>query len=406
MNKIKAFFMNKENRPKIIGIAVALAVVIVGIIVAVVVSMNIAQEKRTSVAGAIEIFTTVDGVPPASVMIAPASDKWWNNVLQYTSNRNLDNVKYGSIANGAKNIAYSTSKGGQYKSIGALGVPTTYVIYDTVDNASAAEKLMTAAGIQTYLYENVLVFITEGAFSDVDYTLASLKDKETNTIKPINLSEAKWTINFGNFKELYSATFAKPEDVLTFEAFTSSLGISNDTTWEGTSSDGLTWNGKVNNFNAGSVKTPQEIISLITSPTQKQLDKMKELTAKGTTKENEVSEDSFPLSSRVQRMLPSCCMNISNTETSLGSYIWDGVGVEGKKLDSGVFQMTFLINDFIALLAGNTAAYPISNFGLVQITLTDMNGSTKVVFTPAPEVDTVAPVTKNDPSGQNLDVVE
>jgi hypothetical protein len=388
MNKIKAFFTNKDNRPKVIGIIVTAAVLFLGALIAVVVSINANQEQRTSISGAIDMFTTIDEVPPASVMIAPASNTWWNNLLQYSSDRNLDNVNYDSISAGAENIAYSVSKGSEYKSVSALGVSTTYIIYDTVANVEKAAKVMDAANIQYYVHENVLIFIPEGAFSDIDYTLSSLKDKETNLIRPMNIREAQWTINFGNFEELYTANFANPKDVLTFEDFVKSLGLSNTSTWEGTSKDGLTWVGKFNNVNVNAIGTPDEVISALTAPDAAQKEKMQELIDAGP-EPVDGGEYSLPLAPKIQRMLPSCCFNISDNETSVGAYFLNGEQVQPVVLDEkdGILRITFLINDVVALLSGNTASYPVSNFGLMTITVLDTSGNSEITFTKIPSVE-------------------
>jgi hypothetical protein len=339
---------------------------------------NFESKTYTAVTDAV----TVNGTPPSSTILAPATKEWWGNLLKFSSDTTLDGLDFDTIKDNASYVSYTVSSGTQYKSVDAIGVPTMFVVYK---DSEAARKAGITAGSEYshFVRGNLLLFIPHGAFTDLDYSLTQYdKAKETIDSNDLNLdNQAMWQINVSEFNKIISENKKEDVDVETYAKTLEKMGITKDTEWVGYSTDGLNWEGTVSGLDNSKVETPKQIEAFLAN-------QMGYLKTDGTTVYGEApaeKEQSGILVPRQSRIL-GCCMVISNNDESAGVLLNlatnESTSGEALPKKEGIFQIEAYSNTWFALMLGQDTAYPVSKFDKVTFTVKDTRGNSTISLEP------------------------
>ena len=388
-NKVKTWWGGLPKKNKVIAIT-ATSALVAGIIAGGV-AFSIANSQKTyTPQDAISAMLTVDGVKPASIMVAPATDIWWKTVLNASPNASLEAVKFSDISAGAQYVSTSMSKGKQYANASTVGVPTTFVVYDTPANAEAAYQKLMQANMPTATTElvdsskklspvvsgNFLLFIPEGAFSDVDYALKAYESVagDNAKMKTLSSNQASWTLDFEDFATILNAQSSK-ESKKVYTDLVSKLGIGKDTTWSGTSSDGITWEGSFKNYQAEKVSAPAQIATYLSSLISYNPGQM-ELPDKPDTGYD------IPITDINQAIIGSCCMIVSNSDSTVGNIVDGTSNIKGAPLgNKGFLEVEIAPNTWMGAIAQRTA-YEFTGYKTMTVLVKDKNGASTITLTP------------------------
>lgn len=252
------------KRKTIVLLSIILAVVLAGVGV-LLFFLNMApkqgeterQIKESSIGQEIIDITNLNDSPAASLVIAPSTSDWWSILSLYTQNDTVYTLDYAKYAKNSSYIAYTLSTGANWQGYGYLGLPTTFIIYNTPEDAANAKALLDADGVSHQLVGNMIFFVPEGAASDVDYALDQYKTVEGETL---NLNgKAMMFMTYPSLEAVLTQG-TPPVTLQTFRLLAASLGVSPETTWSGTSSDGLNWVGSFSGkFDTNSLASPTDI---------------------------------------------------------------------------------------------------------------------------------------------------
>lgn len=375
--------------------------VVAGIFVLVIAGLIIGLSIKTTVdnkvtpTSFISDITTVEDYKPGSVVIAPATKQWWQNLVIFTPVQNLSALDFDAIDEGAKYIAFTTSKGKQFTNYSAIGTPTTFVIYETEEQAKKALEY-----VQPYYPsisdKNVLLFAPHGAYADVDYALTQFeKTKTKNSTNPMEdidfNGEAVWTFYFKDYFNILMADASDVNKKFMLDTL-AKLGFSEETVWTGTSKDGLKWEGQFTSFNSGNVKTPIEVMSGFYEYLDKDGNVIDtEKVVKEKIDSNDVADGFVDIGGtlREQSSITGCCMAVSTSEEAAGGILGiDNVFVEAAKIkkDSGLYKLVILASPWQAAMRGDiNSTYPFAGYNQVDILVKNKDGKATVVLTPYPK---------------------
>lgn len=245
-----------SSKSKKIAIASGLGAIAIALVVGLIVLlMNTVWKSPTqaeiindSAPGqAINSLTTVNGEPAAAVVVAPPTAEWWWVLGTYSPNPVAYGLDFNKYTTGSKYIAYSLSPGADFKSYGMLGLPTTFIIYNDMDASNAAASVLQDDGVPHQLVENVIFFVPEGAYSDVNYALNQYKMAESSNDLDLN-NKAMMFMGFKSFKTFMNASIEDDLSKETFSTLSALMGVTEDTYWSGVSADGYNWRGSFSNF--------------------------------------------------------------------------------------------------------------------------------------------------------------
>jgi hypothetical protein len=343
------------------------------------------QEQKLAESTTYEMITgltAINGVKPASTVISPASQKWWDSLLLFSSNKTLDELDYSKLSKNAEYIAFTNSPGDAYEVYATLGMSTTFIVYNTPEDARAAGRTL-AATTPNFVRANLLMLLPDGAKSDLDYAIAQYTNS-TLVIEENDLSlddTAVWQINFADFSTMYT-NGEKSEDVKVFETTSLMLGITSEAGWVGTSSDGLNWDGKLLDSATDTVPNPTNIMAYLSS----QLGFLLKDGTVGTTVE--VTQENQTGVIYQRQSLLTNYMLISNNEEVAGGLADSETGVidEGKILPAseGILRVETSPNAFFALMMAETSIYAVTDFSNVVFTVKNANGDSTIKLTPIP----------------------
>ena len=341
------------------------------------------QEQKLAESTTYEMIsglTSVNGVEPASTVISPASQKWWDSLLLFSSNKALDDLDYSTISKNAKFIAFTNSPGDSYEVYATLGMSTTFVVYNTAEDAREAGKTLTGV-TPIFVRANLLMLLPDGAKSDVDYAISQYTNS-TSVIEESDLSldnKAIWQINFADFSTMYT-NGEKSEDIKVFETTTLMLGITSEAGWIGTSSDGLNWDGKLVNSDTNTIPDPTNIISYLSS-------QLGFLLKDGTLGSgDEVTEENQTGVIYQRQSMLTNYMLISNNKEVAGGLTDYATGAidKGEVLpeSEGILRVETSPNAFFGLMMAKTSIYAVTDFSNVVFTVEDADGTSSIRLTP------------------------
>jgi hypothetical protein len=198
-----------KSKPLIIAIAGALVLALVGVAVFFFVSTRNANPavklQSSQVGSSLDSLTTVNGIQPASTMVAPATDAWWQMLIIHSTNVHLKSLPFEKISANAKYVAYTLSAGDKFQLFNTVGMPTNYIVYENEEAAVlAAEILNLDGGYSFQQVGNFIMFGTPGSMSDVDFVLKSFEESKNFVADKGFLTGGKalTVFSFANFFEI------------------------------------------------------------------------------------------------------------------------------------------------------------------------------------------------------------
>lgn len=325
-------------------------------------------------------LTSINGIEPSSTVIAPASQKWWDSLLLFSSNQTLDELDYSTLSNNAKYIAFTNSPGDSYKIYAKLGMSTTFIVYNTSEDAREAGRSLSPT-TPSFVRANLLMLLPEGARSDVDYAITQFTNS-TAVIEDSDLSlddNAVWQINFADFSNMYTNGETQ-EDIDVFENTSIMLGIASEAGWIGTSTDGLNWDGKLVNSATNTVPDPTNIMAYLSS-------QLGYLLKDGTVASPDLvtEENQTGVIYQRQSLLTSYMLISNNEEVAGGLTDYDTGEIDkGEVLpeSEGILQIETSPNAFFGLMMAKTSIYAVTDFSNVIFTIEDADGTSNIKLTP------------------------
>lgn len=380
------------KRKNIIIIAITTVIVLVaGLLTWFIVGSNqkpkIEEEFYNSQVGSsLDEITTVDGNKSATMMVAPATEKWWLTLLGYSTNVDLFDVPFSDISDGATYVAYSNSQGKEYVNYAVLGMPTSYIVYEDEAKAKAAsEKLYNLSKFTFEQAGNFIIFNNIGAFSDVDFSLNEFK-KQKDFVSDSNLiveDKALVIFNVGDFSKMYK-NYLDDYDKDTYDTLLAMFGATEETYWTGTSSDGLTWKGQFSNLQLDKTESPVTISKFL-------MEKSYFLSKDGEILPGSEATDSNQagtIFSRQSTLMSSGTLTIKSRHEAV-DYTEEketGIGTPLTEKEP-IYQIKADLNKLLSNLGSFELEFLFTSFKTVQVDITGVNGESTITFTPLSEED-------------------
>jgi hypothetical protein len=368
------------------GIATLVIVALIVTLLAVHKSQPTALEKvdKSQTYSQVEKAVTVSNIKPGSVVVAPADEKWWKTLLEFSSNNDLANVDFNKVSKGATYVAYSNSNGIQYAATDTLGLSTTFVAYDTEKAATEAYKAIMDT-TPVVAKGNLLLFVPQGAFSDIDYSLKTNKDKIKITLDTSDIDlngQAVWRIDFDDF----SKTYTQNKEALDIEVYNTTLkmlGITKGTEWMGYSKDGLNWSGKFyTKDNEHKFSSPNKIITYLNN----QIAFLKQDGSYAYGMNNAIPEDEQTGVILPRQSIVTSYMRISDNKSSAGGILnkESGKVVKGEALpkNEGIYQVEIEPNSWLSFMMNADTSSQYTKFSKMTLTMTDDKGNSKIALEP------------------------
>lgn len=332
----------------------------------------------------IESIVKVDEREPVSVVIAEATQDWWNILLKYNSNPELPNVNFSNLTENAQFIAYTASQGADYDSAGDLALGTTFIFY--TNEQAAADAAVNLTGVSYTVKENVIAFIKPGAFSDVDYNFVDFYQVEQELLlEDLNLNgRAIMQINFQGFTEAYTEGYPE-ERTEVFKNFSALMGITPESGWVGYSTDGLTWSGQFYGLDIETVTAPSTVFDYFN---QQQLIELKDGTLVPMPQEGDPiipEEDQtgfiFPRQSNLFFFMVYETANDSGGQ--LINPTTNEVLEEAEVLtDGNLLRVKMDIVPWLTIMLDDSTSSIVSPFSTVELIVSDLEGRSTIIFEP------------------------
>lgn len=341
---------------------------------------------NSQVGSSLDEITTVDGKKSATMMVAPATEKWWLTLLGYTTNVDLFDMPFSDISDGATYVAYTNSQGKKYVNYAVIGMPTSYIIYEDEAKAKAAADKLYELG--TFTFEqagNFIIFNNIGAFSDVDFSLAEF-EKQKDFVSDKNLiveDKALVIFNVGDFSNMYK-NYLDDYDKETYDTLMAMFGATEETYWTGTSSDGLTWDGKFSNLQLDKTESPATIADFLLKKSYFLSKDGKILPGSEATDSNQ----SGTIFSRQSTLMSSGTLIVKSRHEAI-DYTEDNELGKGTPLteDEPLYQIKADLNKLLSSLGSFEMEFMFTSFKTVQLDINDVNGESRITFTPLSEED-------------------
>lgn len=378
-----------SKKAKIITLVTAI-IVVIAVVITVITNLPNGNSKLESVKKAktyseISKAVTVSNIKPGSVVVAPGSEKWWKKLLIFSNNNDLEKISFDKVSKGAVYVAYSNSNGIQYAATDTLGLSTTFVAYDTEKAATEAYKAIMDT-TPVVAKGNLLLFIPQGAFSDIDYSLKANKDKIKVTLDTSDIDlngQAVWRIDFDDFAK----TYTQNKDALDIEVYDNTikmLGITKGTEWLGYSKDGLNWAGKFyTKDDEHKLSSPSKIITYLNN----QIAFLKQDGSYAYGMNNSIPEGEQTGVILPRQSIVTSYMRISDNKSSAGGMLnkESGKVIKGKPLSKseGIYQVEIEPNAWLSFMMNADTSSEYTKFSKLTLTITDDKGNSKIALEPA-----------------------
>jgi hypothetical protein len=374
----------KEHRKLFIIIAIAVVAVLVAVITFFAVKNNQPETiedkiSKSTVGTDISEVTTVNGEPAASIVVAPPSQKWWDTLLGYSTNPTLKDLNFDDYDENADYVAFTMSPGNNFQSQGVLGLPTTFIVYENEDSATkVADFINSRGGLGFQQVGNMILFIQDGAYSDVNYAVDQFdntKDRTDNADLELN-DTAFMAFNFKSFTSLYAAGL-NDNDSETVDTTLALLGMTNQTVWSGTSKDGLTWDGTFSNTDFKQPNTPTSIRDYLSGRSYYlDVDGSVKLTSEATdTNQTGVQ---YPAQSI---LISSGGMSVRSNEEAVGVDA-EGTPIKALPASEGLYQVSVDLNRWLTVMRSGDVVYSYTGFQTLTATVKDATGKSTIVLEP------------------------
>lgn len=329
----------------------------------------------------IESIISVDDKEPVSLIIAPGESKWWDILLSYNNNEELENLDFSPLSPGLNYVAYSASQGKDFKSKGDLGLGTTFLFYSTALAAEEAASKITGASFN--VKDNVVAFITPGAFSDVDYSFDSFYQEDAEVaLDDLGLDgRAIMQINSQGFSETYTNDYPEAQTEV-YRNFTALMGVTPETSWVGYSEDGLSWSGKFYNIELRDVTQPTALFDYFN---QQQLIKLNDGSLVPIPTDGEIIPE-FDQSGVVipRQAILSSFMVYETAEEAGGALVSPETGevVEEAEIltDGNLLRIKVNIVPWLTIMLEDNTSSILSSFSTMEVIVSDFDGSSTIVF--------------------------
>lgn len=330
---------------------------------------------------------------PASMLVAPPTEKWWKYLSEGNMNTQVAEVPFEAIATKASYFAYTISPGAGYENHLSIGLPTTFIVYETNADAVAVGNGLSKNGVSSFVRGNLVLLLPPGAHTDVDYSLSQfIRSGQTITQKDINLGDqALLSINFSEFQKVYPQNWEENEKEIFQQAFALAGVQPEGSGWVGTSTDGKIWKGNLFGF----VPTPE----LVTNPGALHdfLGKQVEYTLDDGTKTTESPVDDFSGVIDFRQGAAADYLNVA-TQDSARAGIFDtetSTLMEVKPLkergSNDRLEVTVDVNEWLGNMEGMNSSVNLLPVERVVFTLHDMSGASTIQFTEKPEEEFISP---------------
>lgn len=374
-----------------LAILITAVILVIAIVVTVIITLpkndnsKLETLKKATTYSEISKAVTVSNIKPGSVVIAPATDKWWKSLKQFSSNTDLEKVDFNKVSKGATYVAYSNSNGIQYAATDTLGLSTTFVAYGTEKAATEASKAL-GETLPVVAKGNLLLFIPQGAFSDVDYSLKENKDKIKIKLDTSDIDlngQAVWRIDFDDFAKTYTQD-KNALDIDVYNTTLKMLGVTKGTEWLGYSKDGLNWSGKFyTQDNEYKLSSPNKIITYLNN----QIAFLKQDGSYAYGMNNTIPEDEQTGVILPRQSIVTSYMRISDNKSSSGGILdkESGKVIKGKALpkSEGIYQVEIEPNSWLSFMMNADTSSDYTKFSKMTLTITDEKGNSKIALEPA-----------------------
>lgn len=318
-------------------------------------------------------LTSVNGEPASTVIIAPPTEDWWWILGVYSPNPVAYTLDFNTYKNGSKYIAYTTSPGGGFEAYGYLGLPTTFIIYESEDKAKANADLLMQNGVSHQLIGDTIFFVPEGAYSDVNYALNQYSAATEGEELDLD-GKAMMSLQYSSLKTFMTKGM-KPLDAETFDTLAGLLGVTTETSWSGTSSDGFNWEGGFQGLETSSVNTPTDVQAYLDSRSYF-LDNEGNLKPSSEATDDNQSGIFYPGQSRIIGESQLVLQSNDDSTTHM-----DAEGNTEKapllKDEEGVYRITIAdVNGLLASLLGDGVNYSYTTFESISVTIKKDGSST------------------------------
>lgn len=323
---------------------------------------------------------------PASIMLAPATEDWWKFIAEKNMNLQVRDLDFNNLSRKAVYLAYTISSGEKFTGHLMMGLPTTFVVYETTDDAVAVSEQLNANGISNFVRGNMLLLLSPGVHTDVDYSLDQfIRSEQVITAEDVNLGDqAVLMMNFSEFQNIYPQNWDEDDRAVFQKAF-ATMGVQPEGSgWTGTSTDGKTWQGNLYGF------VPQS--ELLTDPTALHtvLDKTAQYVLPDGTIATEPPEE-FSGVINPQQAAAGNYFDVATQEgTSVGTFNAEtGTLSDVKSLSergsSDVLEVTVDVNEWLGFMEGNSSAAQLLPVERAIFTLHSLDGRSTLKFVDGPE---------------------
>lgn len=370
--------MSKKKLYTIIGAVIVTIAVVLTTILLIKNPNGTPELQKTEVGKQIQSVLTVDNRPASTIVVAPATEKWWNNLTSTLPEDQLsDQVTWDGLKKNALYISTAVSGGGTYNDYYKFNLSTLIVAYDTKEatNKVASELPL---GTNYLVSNNLLLFTPNEAFSDLDYALDAYESTQ-DRIKTDDIvlkDKALMTIDLRAMVDNLIVKQETKEEKQFLTDFGKLFDLEVGASWVGMSPDGITWDGQF--YGVKKLPSTKEINDVFFS-TVRAVDGDKVM------KPEEITDPEWSgfLEENQYRALTAMSVRTNEQVVGMASVTAGAPGITGPGLlpkDEGIYQIQFAVNNFIALVQNRHMTYPYTNAGVITITLLDKGGKSTIVF--------------------------
>ncbi len=337
-----------------------------------------------------EIVNVISADPkslPASIIIAPASEDWWKKLQPLMLNPSVKAMDFSKISSGAEYIAITTTEGSTYGNYAILGLPTVVIVYKDSASASAVASTLVHDDNMTHGLKGNILVLAPGTASPYDYNLAADEYSNDATViasndLPLN-NQAVMFLSSSAIRATLVKNFGTNDSDSFLQGLFNLLGISDNTSWYGTSTDAIQWSGTFNNLKFNSNLDLQQIVDYVKNATTITLSNGTVIPYKDATQDQIQN-------ATAQGTLGYFLWNINvttrtesagqvNLNVSQGTYQWNPPLGD----NNGIARIVLNPNELVAVLRGDVdTTYNATGIDYIDIKILDVSGKSTIKIAP------------------------
>lgn len=248
-----------KNKWFIIGAALVI-VVLTAVVTFFIVKDNAVPQvtkevEKYEVTRELNTFLTQNDTPPSSMMISPATQKWWDYHAEYNQFFvKVAHLNFKDFSEGAKYVATTVSMGEGYENSASVGLNSMFIMYENNEAAAEAHAKIPES-IPRLLHKNMILFAAQGNIVDLNYTYDEFDDSKTFLDDEDIIVDDKsvWLFSFKEFMQSQQVGTNDSEKERMKDVLKALLNTDSNTfdfQWVATSADGLKWDGQLYNFDS------------------------------------------------------------------------------------------------------------------------------------------------------------